>query len=267
MLASYRLSSLLEWLPWLMPLALAVGIDGLLLRGSVKVPTARPGMFAVVLLLIITGCATVCRFRAADPVASRHAGRVISAMTVLAARHRAFPQARVTGPLGWCCVFVAHARFLSLSRQLGHGLSAGTTASILELRRSFSTLSHGSFALGRALSPRAAIRIPQSEGIHLPLIRRALPSTCVSATKWRHASRDRLRCIEFVSDVFVARGLAISSRAGRPRPTLASPPDSCGCSSRCRRRPFACSARNRMPFMANNAGIRQTRGFTRFVRH
>ncbi|EER62113.1 conserved hypothetical protein [Acidovorax delafieldii 2AN] len=65
MLASYRLSSLLEWLPWLIPLALAAGIDGLLLRvvRSKEFLLHDPEMFAVwCSLLIITGCATVVAF-------------------------------------------------------------------------------------------------------------------------------------------------------------------------------------------------------------
>lgn len=62
MLASYRLSSLLEWLPWLLPLTLAAGIDGLLLRviRSKEFLLHDPEMFAVwCSLLIIFGCATV----------------------------------------------------------------------------------------------------------------------------------------------------------------------------------------------------------------
>lgn len=65
MLASYRLSSLLEWLPWLLPLTLAAGIDGLLLRviRSKEFLLHDPEMFAVwCSLLIITGCATVVAF-------------------------------------------------------------------------------------------------------------------------------------------------------------------------------------------------------------
>ena len=62
MLASYRLSSLLEWLPWLLPLVLTAGIDG----GLVRVIRAKeflqhdPEMFAVwCCLLIVSACATV----------------------------------------------------------------------------------------------------------------------------------------------------------------------------------------------------------------
>lgn len=62
MLASYRLSSLLEWLPWLVPLALAAGTDGALARiiRSKEFLQHDPEMFAVwCCLLIITACATV----------------------------------------------------------------------------------------------------------------------------------------------------------------------------------------------------------------
>lgn len=62
MLASYRLSGLREWLPWLLPLTLAASIDGLLLRvvRSKEFLLHDPEMFAVwCSLLIITGCATV----------------------------------------------------------------------------------------------------------------------------------------------------------------------------------------------------------------
>ena len=65
MLASYRLSSLLEWLPWLIPLALAAGVDGFLLRvvRSKEFLLHDPEMFAVwCSLLIITGCATLVAF-------------------------------------------------------------------------------------------------------------------------------------------------------------------------------------------------------------
>jgi hypothetical protein len=62
MLASYRLSSLLEWLPWLIPLALAAGVDGALTRivRAKEFLMHDPEMFAVwCSLLIITACATV----------------------------------------------------------------------------------------------------------------------------------------------------------------------------------------------------------------
>lgn len=65
MLASYRLSGLLEWLPWLIPLVLAASIDGFLLRivRSKEFLLHDPEMFAVwCALLIITGCATVVAF-------------------------------------------------------------------------------------------------------------------------------------------------------------------------------------------------------------
>ena len=65
MLASYRLSGLLEWLPWLIPLVLAASTDGSLLRvvRSKEVLLHDPEMFAVwCSLLIITGCATVVAF-------------------------------------------------------------------------------------------------------------------------------------------------------------------------------------------------------------
>ena len=65
MLASYRLSGLLEWLPWLIPLVLAASTDGFLLRivRSKEFLLHDPEMFAVwCSLLIITGCATVVAF-------------------------------------------------------------------------------------------------------------------------------------------------------------------------------------------------------------
>lgn len=65
MLASYRLSGLLGWLPWLIPLMLAASIDGFLLRivRSKEFLLHDPEMFAVwCSLLIITGCATVVAF-------------------------------------------------------------------------------------------------------------------------------------------------------------------------------------------------------------
>ena len=65
MLASYRLSSLLEWMPWLIPLMLAAGIDGLLLRvvWSKEFLLHDPEMFAVwCSLSIIAGCVTVVAF-------------------------------------------------------------------------------------------------------------------------------------------------------------------------------------------------------------
>lgn len=64
-LASYRLTTLLEWLSWLLPLVLVAGVDG----GLVRVIRAKeflqhdPEMFAVwCSLLIITACATVIAF-------------------------------------------------------------------------------------------------------------------------------------------------------------------------------------------------------------
>lgn len=65
MLASYRLSSLFEWLPWLMPLVLAAGIDGALVRiiRAKEFLQHDPEMFAVwCSLLIITACSTVVAF-------------------------------------------------------------------------------------------------------------------------------------------------------------------------------------------------------------
>jgi hypothetical protein len=62
MLASYRIATLLEWLPWLMPLVLVGCIDG----GSMRVIRAKeflqhdPEMFAVwCCLLIVSMCTTV----------------------------------------------------------------------------------------------------------------------------------------------------------------------------------------------------------------
>lgn len=65
MLASYRLSSLLEWLPWLLPLVLVAGTDGALVRviRSKEFLQHDPEMFAVwCSLLIITACTTVVAF-------------------------------------------------------------------------------------------------------------------------------------------------------------------------------------------------------------
>jgi hypothetical protein len=62
MLASYRLATLLEWLPWLSPFALAAVFDGCLVR-LVKAKEFRlhdPEMFAVwCSLLILAACSTV----------------------------------------------------------------------------------------------------------------------------------------------------------------------------------------------------------------
>lgn len=65
MLASYRLSSLLQWLPWLLPLVLVAGVDGALVRiiRAKEFLQHDPEMFAVwCSLLIITTCATVIAF-------------------------------------------------------------------------------------------------------------------------------------------------------------------------------------------------------------
>ena len=65
MLASYRLSSLLEWLPWLLPLVLVAGTDGALVRviRAKEFLQHDPEMFAVwCSLLIITACTTVVAF-------------------------------------------------------------------------------------------------------------------------------------------------------------------------------------------------------------
>lgn len=65
MLASYRLSVLLEWLPWLLPLVLVAGTDGALVRliRAKEFLQHDPEMFAVwCSLLIITLCATVIAF-------------------------------------------------------------------------------------------------------------------------------------------------------------------------------------------------------------
>ena len=65
MLASYRLSSLLEWLPWLLPLVGVAGIDGALVRviRAKEFLQHDPEMFAVwCSLLIVTACATVIAF-------------------------------------------------------------------------------------------------------------------------------------------------------------------------------------------------------------
>lgn len=65
MLASYRLSSLLEWLPWLLPLAMAAAIDGALVRivRAKEFLQHDPEMFAVwCCLLIVVSCATVVAF-------------------------------------------------------------------------------------------------------------------------------------------------------------------------------------------------------------
>lgn len=65
MLASYRLSTLLEWLPWLLPLVLITSIDGALVRiiRSQEFLQHDPEMFAVwCSLLIIASCATLVAF-------------------------------------------------------------------------------------------------------------------------------------------------------------------------------------------------------------
>ncbi|WP_038213989.1 DUF4400 domain-containing protein [Xenophilus azovorans] len=65
MLASYRLSSLLEWLPWLLPLVLVAAIDGALVRivRAQEFLHHDPEMFAVwCSLLIMASCATVVAF-------------------------------------------------------------------------------------------------------------------------------------------------------------------------------------------------------------
>lgn len=65
MLASYRLSALLEWLPWLLPLALVAGIDGSLVRiiRAKEFIQHDPEMFAVwCSLLIVSVCLTVIAF-------------------------------------------------------------------------------------------------------------------------------------------------------------------------------------------------------------
>ena len=65
MLASYRLSSLLEWLPWLLPLVLVAATDGALVRviRSKEFLQHDPEMFAVwCSLLIITACSTIVAF-------------------------------------------------------------------------------------------------------------------------------------------------------------------------------------------------------------
>lgn len=65
MLASYRLSVLLQWLPWLLPLVLVAGTDGALVRviRAKEFLQHDPEMFAVwCSLLIITLCATVIAF-------------------------------------------------------------------------------------------------------------------------------------------------------------------------------------------------------------
>lgn len=62
MLASYRLSALLEWLPWLLPFALVVAVDGGLVRiiRSKEFLQHDPEMFALwCSLLIVSACATV----------------------------------------------------------------------------------------------------------------------------------------------------------------------------------------------------------------
>lgn len=62
MLASYRLATLLEWLPWLLPFAIVAIVDGWIVR-LVKAKEFRlhdPEMFAVwCSLLILAACATV----------------------------------------------------------------------------------------------------------------------------------------------------------------------------------------------------------------
>lgn len=65
MLASYRLSSLLGWLPWLLPLVVVASIDGALVRiiRAKEFLQHDPEMFAVwCSLLIITSCATLLAF-------------------------------------------------------------------------------------------------------------------------------------------------------------------------------------------------------------
>ena len=65
MLASYRLSVLLQWLPWLLPLVLVAGTDGALVRviRSKEFLQHDPELFAVwCSLLIITLCAMVIAF-------------------------------------------------------------------------------------------------------------------------------------------------------------------------------------------------------------
>lgn len=65
MLASYRLSVLLQWLPWLLPLVLVSGTDGALVRviRAKEFLQHDPEMFALwCSLLIITLCATVIAF-------------------------------------------------------------------------------------------------------------------------------------------------------------------------------------------------------------
>lgn len=65
MLASYRFATLVEWLPWLLPLVLAAGLDGGLVRiiRSKEFLQHDPEMFAVwCSLLIVTVCATVIAF-------------------------------------------------------------------------------------------------------------------------------------------------------------------------------------------------------------
>lgn len=62
MLASYRLASLFEWLPWLLPLLLAASMDGAMLRiiRAKEFLQHDPEMFALwCSLLIVTLCATV----------------------------------------------------------------------------------------------------------------------------------------------------------------------------------------------------------------
>ena len=65
MLASYRLSNLLEWLPWLLPLVAVAAIDGALVRiiRAQEFLQHDPEMFAVwCCLLIISSCATLVAF-------------------------------------------------------------------------------------------------------------------------------------------------------------------------------------------------------------
>ncbi|CAM3386190.1 DUF4400 domain-containing protein [Paracidovorax anthurii] len=62
MLASYRLSGLLEWLPWLMPMGCAAGLDGALSRviRAKEFLQHDPEMFALwAALLIIAACGAV----------------------------------------------------------------------------------------------------------------------------------------------------------------------------------------------------------------
>ncbi|MCU7370027.1 DUF4400 domain-containing protein [Paucibacter sp. O1-1] len=65
MLASYRVSSLLQWLPWLLPLVMVASIDGAMVRivRAQEFLQHDPEMFAVwCSLLIIASCATLVAF-------------------------------------------------------------------------------------------------------------------------------------------------------------------------------------------------------------